>query len=43
MRNNTAATTNGNDGGVEVFSCFFFRIGGIEVEWMKNEVEIWDL
>ena len=22
---------------------FFLRIGGVEVEWRKNEVEIWDL
>ena len=45
MRNNTAATADGSDRSIEVFSSFFFflRIGGVEVEWRKNEVEIWDL
>ena len=42
MRNNTTATVDGSDGGIEVFFFFFFflRIGGIEVEWRKNEAEI---
>ena len=48
MRNNTTTTIDGSDGGVEVFFFLFFffcflRIGGVEVEWRKNEVEIWDL